>query len=42
MSGAGLPATTGVPVLSMLIDDLGQWLATEYLAVHGPKTPRPE
>jgi hypothetical protein len=27
-------------LLSMLIDDLGPWLADEYLAVHGPKTPR--
>ncbi|MCF3106168.1 nucleotidyltransferase [Streptomyces roseoverticillatus] len=28
-------------VLSMLIDDLGPWLAAEYTAVHGEKTPRP-
>jgi uncharacterized protein len=34
--------TTDVSVLAMLIDDLGEWLAAEYLAVHGPKTPRPE
>jgi hypothetical protein len=34
--------TTDVSVLAMLIDDLGQWLAAEYLAVHGPKTPRPD
>ena len=27
-------------VLTMLIDDLGAWLAAEYLAVHGRKTPR--
>jgi uncharacterized protein len=27
-------------VLSMLIDDLGPWLAAEYTAVHGRKTPR--
>ncbi|QKV90748.1 nucleotidyltransferase [Streptomyces sp. NA02950] len=29
-------------VLSMLIDDLGPWLAAEYTAVHGEKAPRPE
>lgn len=28
-------------VLEMLIDDLGPWLAAEYTAVHGEKTPRP-
>ena len=28
-------------VLGMLVDDLGPWLAAEYLAVHGKKTPRP-
>ncbi|MFE7355159.1 nucleotidyltransferase [Streptomyces sp. NPDC057543] len=28
-------------VLAMLIDDLAPWLATEYLAVHGEKAPRP-
>jgi uncharacterized protein len=28
-------------VLTMLIDDLGPWLAAEYLAAHGQKTPRP-
>jgi hypothetical protein len=27
--------------LGMLIDDLGPWLAAEYLATHGRKTPRP-
>jgi hypothetical protein len=27
-------------VLTMLIDDLGPWLAAEYLAVHGRKMPR--
>lgn len=27
-------------VLAMLIDDLGPWLAAEYAAVHGRKTPR--
>lgn len=34
--------TTDVSVLGTLIADLGQWLAAEYLAVHGPKTPRQE
>ena len=29
-------------VLTMLIDDLGPWLAAEYTAVHGRKTPRGE
>lgn len=28
-------------VLRALIDDLGPWLAAEYTAVHGEKTPRP-
>ncbi len=28
-------------ILAMLIDDLGPWLAAEYTAVHGEKTPRP-
>lgn len=28
-------------VLGMLIEDLGPWLAAEYLAVHGEKAPRP-
>jgi len=32
--------TADLPVLRMLIDDLGPWLASEHLAVHGPKTPR--
>jgi hypothetical protein len=32
--------TTDASVLGTLIDDLGQWLAAEYLAVHGRKTPR--
>ena len=27
-------------VLTMLIDDLGPWLAAEYVCVHGHKTPR--
>jgi uncharacterized protein len=32
--------TADPSVLTMLIDDLGPWLASEYLAVHGLKTPR--
>lgn len=32
--------TASEPVLSMLITDLGPWLAAEYLRVHGAKTPR--
>ena len=28
-------------VLTMLIDDLGPWLAAEYTAVHGTKARRP-
>jgi predicted nucleotidyltransferase len=28
-------------VLTMLIDDLGPWLAAEYTTVHGQKAPRP-
>jgi uncharacterized protein len=44
MAAAAQAARTATPdrsVLAMLIDDLGPWLATEYLAVHGKKTPRP-
>jgi uncharacterized protein len=33
--------TADPAVLSMLIDDLGPWLATEYTATHGEKAPRP-
>jgi predicted nucleotidyltransferase len=42
-----LAATTGrtftsdPAVLNTLINDLGPWLAAEYTAVHGEKTPRP-
>jgi uncharacterized protein len=32
--------TTDRLLLSMLIGDLGPWLAAEYIAVHGRKTPR--
>jgi uncharacterized protein len=33
--------TADPAMLSMLIDDLGPWLATEYTATHGEKAPRP-
>jgi uncharacterized protein len=33
--------TADPAVLSTLIDGLGPWLAAEYTAVHGEKTPRP-
>ncbi|MFJ9623003.1 hypothetical protein [Streptomyces sp. NPDC101181] len=33
--------STDPEVLSTLIDDLGPWLASEYAAAHGEKTPRP-
>jgi hypothetical protein len=32
--------TADPAVLRMLIADLGPWLASEYLAVHGQKAPR--
>jgi hypothetical protein len=32
--------TADSSVLGMLINDLGPWLAAEYTAVHGRKTPR--
>jgi uncharacterized protein len=38
----GRTASADPAVLSMLIDDLGPWLAAEYTAVHGRKAPRPE
>ncbi|MET9916454.1 nucleotidyltransferase [Streptomyces sp. NPDC006435] len=28
-------------VVAMLVEDLAPWLAAEYLAVHGPRAPRP-
>ncbi|MFJ6696395.1 nucleotidyltransferase [Streptomyces sp. NPDC091272] len=37
---AGNP-TAGRSVLQTYTEDLGPWLADEYVAVHGPKTPRP-
>jgi uncharacterized protein len=36
----GRVPSTDPAVLSTLIDDLGPWLAAEYTAVHGEKTPR--
>ncbi len=33
--------TADPDALDMLLDELGPWLAAEYLAVHGPKAPRP-
>jgi predicted nucleotidyltransferase len=39
-AAAARTPTSDVPVLRMLIDDLGPWLAAEYFAVHGPKTSR--
>lgn len=32
--------TTDRPIFAMLINDLGPWLAAEYVRVHGRKTPR--
>jgi hypothetical protein len=39
-AAAARTPTADRSLLSMLINDLGPWLAGEYLAVHGPKTPR--
>jgi hypothetical protein len=41
-AATGRTPSTDPAVLSMLVDDLGPWLAAEYSAVHGEKTPRPE
>jgi uncharacterized protein len=38
---AAKAATADREELGVLIDDLGPWLAAEYLAAHGRKTPRP-
>jgi hypothetical protein len=38
---AAQATTADREALGMLIDDLGPWLAAEYLATHGRKTPRP-
>jgi len=32
--------TADPAVLDVLVNDLGPWLATEYLAIHGRKAPR--
>jgi len=39
-AGVGRTPTADGSVLSMLIDNLGPWLAAEYTAVHGQKAPR--
>ncbi|WP_035841362.1 nucleotidyltransferase domain-containing protein [Kitasatospora azatica] len=44
MRAAATAARTGSTdpeLLSLLLTDLGPWLAAEYLAVHGEKAPRP-
>jgi hypothetical protein len=38
---AAAQTTADRAALGMLIDDLGPWLAAEYLAMHGRKAPRP-
>lgn len=38
---AATQTTADRAALGILIDDLGPWLAAEYLATHGRKTPRP-
>jgi len=40
-AATGRTSSADPAVLSMLIDDLGPWLAAEYTAVHGEKAPRP-
>ncbi|MET9802270.1 nucleotidyltransferase domain-containing protein [Streptomyces sp. NPDC006368] len=41
-AAVGRRAVDATPaVLSLLIDDLGPWLAAEYRSVHGEKAPRP-
>ncbi|MDX3428147.1 MULTISPECIES: nucleotidyltransferase [unclassified Streptomyces] len=40
-AATGRTPTADPAVLSMLIDQLGPWLAAEYTAVHGEKAPRP-
>ncbi|OZM72053.1 nucleotidyltransferase [Amycolatopsis antarctica] len=39
-AAAGRVSSADPAVLAMLLDDLGPWLATEYTAVHGERTPR--
>jgi hypothetical protein len=38
---AAKATTADREALAVLIDDFGPWLAAEYLATHGRKTPRP-
>ncbi|WP_027941396.1 nucleotidyltransferase domain-containing protein [Amycolatopsis taiwanensis] len=40
-AAVGRAPSTDPAVIDMLVDDLGPWLAAEYLAVHGEKAPRP-
>jgi predicted nucleotidyltransferase len=40
-AATGRTPSTDPAVLSMLVDDLGTWLAAEYTAVHGKRTIRP-
>lgn len=40
-SAAGRAPSADSAVLSLLLDDLGPWLAAEYAAVHGERAPRP-
>ena len=39
-AAVGRTPTADRAILSMLIDDLGPWLAAEYVSVHGRKAPR--
>jgi hypothetical protein len=40
-ASAGRAPTEDRAVLGMLVGDLAPWLAAEYVAQHGRKTPRP-
>jgi hypothetical protein len=40
-AAVGREPTADRAVLAPLIGDLGPWLAAEYVAEHGRKTPRP-
>lgn len=40
-AAVGRAPSTDPAVLDMLVDDLGPWLAAQYVAVHGEKAPRP-
>jgi hypothetical protein len=39
-AAVGRAPTTNRATLGMLVNDLGPWLAAEYVSVHGRKTPR--